>query len=269
MFKIKQFSKLSGTSSRMLRHYEKMDLLKPAKIDPDNNYRYYQAEQLTTVNKIKKLQSFGFSLTLIKEILNQENPVDLEKYLYTRQQELAEELAVITQQKDSLAQIQAELDDRQNLLDYHVVLKELPSRKVMSIRKVIADASGEGELWQTLDAVVQAQKIQFSSPPLGVSIYHDEEYQDQQIDLELQSTVVGDYSDMEEVKFFVAPAIQTASVTFQGSYEQMPQVMNALARWLETQDYEMAGPMFNINHVSPAQTPDPEKWVTEACLVLK
>lgn len=268
MFKISEFSKLSGTSTRMLRHYEKMHLLQPAAIDERNKYRYYDASQLQTVNKIKRLQSLGFSLRLIQEIFDLEDERKIADYLQLRADELAAELAVVEEQQQSLSAIQKAIHQQQSVLAYHVQLKEIPPRQVMSIRQTIADAGGEGALWQELYAEFQRQQVQFAEPMLGISIYHDPEYQEQDIDLEIQSSIVGSYQDTERVKFFEAPALQVASVTFHGPYEQMPEVMSVLGQWLETNHYRLAGPMLNINHVSPAQEENPENWITEACLVI-
>ena len=47
-----------------------------------------------------------------------------------------------------------------------------------------------------------------------------------------------------------------ASITVNGSYEQMTAVNEAAAKWIETEGYKLAGPMFNIYHVSPAMEAD-------------
>ena len=41
--------------------------------------------------------------------------------------------------------------------------------------------------------------------------------------------------------------------------------LRALAAWIEANGYEYDGPMFNIYHVSPHETQDPQTFVTEAC----
>lgn len=76
---IGEFSKATGVSKRMLRHFDKLDLLSPNHIDVFNGYRYYDMEQLTTINKIKHLQEFGFTLKAIKSLLNE--PLDFEEFL--------------------------------------------------------------------------------------------------------------------------------------------------------------------------------------------
>ncbi|WP_440897813.1 MerR family transcriptional regulator [Amphibacillus sp. Q70] len=268
MFKISEFSRLSGTSTRMLRHYEKWQLLIPNYIDEKTKYRFYSAQQLQTVNKIKKLQSLGFSLALIKEIFAARDEQEIEKYLSLRKQEISKELEAIQLQQTSLNNVQEVIGTNATILDYHVVLKEIPERDVMSIRETIPDASYEGELWRELYTEVQEQNVRFADPMLGISIYHDSEYQEESIDLEIQSSITGSYQETERVKYFVAPALQVASVTFHGPYEQMPNVMEILAQWMENNDYRINGPMLNINHVSPAQEENPDHWVTEACLVV-
>lgn len=52
MLKIGDFSKLTRISIRMLRHYEKIGLLKPNEVDDFTGYRYYSVEQLTEANRI-------------------------------------------------------------------------------------------------------------------------------------------------------------------------------------------------------------------------
>lgn len=78
-FLIGEFSKVTGVSKRMLRHFDKLDLLSPYHIDVFNGYRYYDLEQLTTINKIKHLQEFGFTLKAIKHMLDK--PLDFESFL--------------------------------------------------------------------------------------------------------------------------------------------------------------------------------------------
>ena len=62
MFKIGEFSKLSQVSIRMLRHYDKIDLLVPEKTDKFTGYRYYSSDQIEDLNLILKLKKVGFSL---------------------------------------------------------------------------------------------------------------------------------------------------------------------------------------------------------------
>ena len=62
MYKIGDFSKMSKTTIKALRYYEKEGLLKPAFIDQDTSYRYYESSQLVDISKIISLRQIGLSI---------------------------------------------------------------------------------------------------------------------------------------------------------------------------------------------------------------
>lgn len=66
LYKIGDFSNLSGLSVRTLRYYDDIDLFKPKEVDLFTNYRYYLDEQLEDLKLINELKEIGFSLEEIK-----------------------------------------------------------------------------------------------------------------------------------------------------------------------------------------------------------
>lgn len=270
MLKIGDFSRLSSISIRMLRHYDEMGLLVPSSIDEQSGYRYYNPDQIAVAGKIQKLKSLGFSLAMIKEIMeNQDDTSKLEQYFRIREQEILDELALVNTQAKLLEQASRIMKEDEDKMKYNVVLKTIPARKVMSVRSVIPSYYEEGMLWQELYQEAMNQQVKSDKNGLGMAIFHDQEYKTENVDVEVQSPVIGEYQDTDKIKFLIAPEAEVASVTFQGSYEQMNAIGQAIAEWLEINQYEIAGPMFNIYHVSPAQDPNPENWITEACYQVK
>lgn len=270
MFKIGEFSRLANVSIRMLRHYDKMDLLVPNEVDTFTGFRYYSADQLARAGKIQQLKALGFSLSLIKEMLDKGDSARMAELFALRQRELEEELHKVANQAKLLDRATEILMEERDIMAYNVVLKEIPARYVMSVRRVIKQYNDEGQLWGELMQEFQRQQVKPAENMLGISIYHDEEYKETDVDVEVQSSIApGSYRDTDSVKFHEAPAVQVASVTFHGSYDQMGDVTRAIGQWIEDHDYGIDGPMFNINHVSPGQDPNPDNWVTEACYVVK
>jgi DNA-binding transcriptional MerR regulator len=68
-YTVKQLAKLSGVSSRTLRFYDEIDLLKPA-FYGENQYRYYEEEQLLTLQQILFFRELGFPLRDIERIMH-------------------------------------------------------------------------------------------------------------------------------------------------------------------------------------------------------
>ncbi len=59
MLRIGEFSKLSKTTVKTLRYYDKVGLLKPAFVDSFTGYRYYTNEQLETMHRILMYKRAG------------------------------------------------------------------------------------------------------------------------------------------------------------------------------------------------------------------
>jgi DNA-binding transcriptional MerR regulator len=69
MFKIGEFARLTQVSAKALRLYDEMGLLKPVRVDPFTDYRYYSADQLPRLHRIIALKDLGFSLEQVKPML--------------------------------------------------------------------------------------------------------------------------------------------------------------------------------------------------------
>ena len=59
-----------GISRKAMRLYEKKGIIKPVKVDAENGYRYYSAEQIQQLNALLELKALGFSLDEIKMIID-------------------------------------------------------------------------------------------------------------------------------------------------------------------------------------------------------
>lgn len=89
------------------------------------------------------------------------------------------------------------------------------------------------------------------------------------MDVEIQVSVDGTYQDTEHVKFKYVDAMQIASVTYKGSYDQITRVNKAVAEWICENGYDFDGPSVCIYHVSPHDAKTPEDLVTEVCFPVK
>ncbi|WAB84330.1 MerR family transcriptional regulator [Microcella daejeonensis] len=65
---IQQIARLTGTTSRTLRHYDDIALLPPSRIGA-NGYRYYDERALTRLQRILLLRELGLGLPTIAEVL--------------------------------------------------------------------------------------------------------------------------------------------------------------------------------------------------------
>lgn len=71
-YTIAAMAKLSGLSTRALRHYDKFGLLSPERMQ-ENRYRLYDEEDVDRLQQILFYRELGFPLAEIKRILSAED----------------------------------------------------------------------------------------------------------------------------------------------------------------------------------------------------
>lgn len=78
-YKTSELASLAGISSRTLRYYDEIGLLKP-KRDAESNYRYYDESDVDTLQQILFFKEMSFELEKIKKImktLNKEKRIEI------------------------------------------------------------------------------------------------------------------------------------------------------------------------------------------------
>ena len=265
MLKIGEFSKLSRISVRMLRHYDEIGLLAPETTDPFTGYRYYSEAQLITAGRINALKDMGFKLCEAAELLERwEDRGTLEQRLLDQRETArlqAEEAALRLRLLDTAL----ERLRKDEPMKYDVSVKTIPERYVASVRQIIPSYDHEGELWSIFMKETARLRIQDGDPCLCVALFYDGEYKERDVDVEVQKSVKGTYPDTGHVKFKTMPKVEVASAVCKGSYDQIGEVNAAVAAWVEANGYAFDGTAFNIYHVSPHETRNPDDFVTEVC----
>lgn len=103
---IQEIARLAGTTSRTLRHYDDIGLLRPSRI-ASNGYRHYDASALVRLQRILLLRELGLGLPQIAEVLVRERAEAsaLETHLALLREEqtrLARQIAAVESTIDTL-----------------------------------------------------------------------------------------------------------------------------------------------------------------------
>ena len=69
-YRIGEFSNLGGVSTKTLRFYDEIGLLRPASVDSRTGYRHYRPQQLEELASILSLKSLGVSLADVRELMS-------------------------------------------------------------------------------------------------------------------------------------------------------------------------------------------------------
>ena len=99
---INEFAKLVSVSVRTLHYYDEIGLLKPAFVDEQNGYRFYDENSLLRMQEILFYRELDFPLKSILEILSSPD--------YDKQKALAEQRKLLELKKERLERIIVALD---------------------------------------------------------------------------------------------------------------------------------------------------------------
>jgi DNA-binding transcriptional MerR regulator len=78
---IGRFARLAGLSVGALRHYDELDLLRPADVDRFTGYRRFRRSQLETARTIARLRDLEMPIDEIRELLATDDPAARRRWL--------------------------------------------------------------------------------------------------------------------------------------------------------------------------------------------
>lgn len=110
---INDFSKLTGLSRKALYLYDEQNLLSPAFVHSETDYRYYHQNQLLTAKRIRLLKQAGFGLKEIKEVFDER--LDKEDILTLIEQKVQAEEQKIRQAMGAIKQLKQLTGDMDGL----------------------------------------------------------------------------------------------------------------------------------------------------------
>jgi DNA-binding transcriptional MerR regulator len=92
MYKVSEFSNMTGLSKETLRYYAEIKLLEPVYIDPANNYRYYDNGSYLVGRLLVYLRRFNFSIQEMLTVVNDESFENLEQLIRAKKRDLEAEI---------------------------------------------------------------------------------------------------------------------------------------------------------------------------------
>ena len=211
----------------------------------------------------------GFSLADIVRMLAVYDDRELMEAFFSARQKELEALSKDTEYKLTLLDAARKRLRKEEDMRYTVTIKTIPERYAATVRMTIPRYEDEGIIWGKMAEETCRMGLAVDDPCLCAVTYLDGEYKEENVEMMAWKTVKGRYPDTEHVKFRTLPEVTVASCTYKGSYVQITEVYAAVIAWMEANGYEPAEPMFNIYHISPHETQNPDEFVTEICYPVK
>jgi effector-binding domain-containing protein len=121
-----------------------------------------------------------------------------------------------------------------------VIVRQIESQLVLAWREVVPDDDRIQLMFEEAETYIARFEARADQPPL--TIYHDQEYREKDIDAEIALPLKIAIPGTEEMQVRNLPAIKTAAcVVHTGDYVTIYQAYNALLEWIEANGYRMTG----------------------------
>ena len=274
MFKISEFSKLSGLSIDTLYHYEKMEILIPIAVDKFTGYRNYDASQLITVNKILALRDAGFTLAKIAQILSSNpSPLSLLEMLELKALALENELKNELNRLERLHTNIFLIKNGGIPLVNEITIKRVEPILIASVRKSFSKAKFDCELeimWGEVNRYINDNGGKRTIPCM--MIYHKgwtdlKKWVDtglEQLDVEVIEPIIRPIDGNEIIKVYELSAVpKMACIVHKGPFSTISQTNEALYDWIRHNGYVADGTLREIYHKGEWATDNQDEYITE------
>jgi len=263
VYTIGQFSKIGKVSTKTLRYYDQINLLKPVHVDHENQYRYYSDQQVLIILFISELKEYGLKLEEIKAIIDQQNPELLKEFLQNKIYEIDNEVQKNLKLRRSIEMKLLKIESGGKLMETKDLKVELKEREPMIA--ICRRATTRIENVSAIIGKVFEDMYQMNLQPSGpvMTVYYDKEFDAENADIEVcipvNNKVNADKSD--KLKEFKGGL--TACTKFVGPYSKLGEAYAKIMRWIEDNGYKNSGEPYDIYLTGPSTTTNPDEFVTE------
>ena len=134
LYSIGEMAKLTNLSVKTLRYYDKIDLFKPAYVDPQTNYRYYLDSQLFQLDLIQPLKAVNTSLREIK-LAQDLSSNELYDFLSNQELKIQKQINILQNAEKSISHIKKNIrfSERYTKLD-EVMIRDESERHIVQMK---------------------------------------------------------------------------------------------------------------------------------------
>ncbi|MCX6017852.1 MAG: MerR family transcriptional regulator [Chloroflexi bacterium] len=251
MLRIGDFARLAQVSIRTLHLYDENSLLKPARIDPFTDYRYYEFEQLPRLNRILALKDLGFTLDQITDFIADDVPLTrVQEMLAHKESELKRQLDEDQARLGRVRARMSQIAEESAPPRYDIIVKSLPAVTIAGVRGMVPDFGQmervRHDLLQQLYATLAESKLVHRQE---LTLYHSSEYTETNLEME-QAVVIDSDSVLKAPMTLHAhtlPATTAATLVHHGPFWGVTTAIADVFRWLSRHELASTGSVREVH----------------------
>jgi len=256
LFKIGTFAQMNRVTIKALRFYETEGLLKPAYIDEESGYRYYEYSQMADVHRILALKESGFTLDDIKKVNKGKNKQEI---LSKRKAEILQKISELTKM---LSIIDSKLFD-EDALDAPVMIKKIPSVLVAKMDCILNSYDELFDYMPEFGMEMEKIHLECSIPEYCYTEYLEEGYQEEDVKVSICQGVVKEEKGNDKIHFEKTEEVMAACIYHKGSYADFPKTYASVLKYIADNGYEIIGNIREVYIDGVWNKEKEEDWLSE------
>jgi DNA-binding transcriptional MerR regulator len=254
LLSIGAFASLTRLSIKALRLYDQLGLLQPQHVDPQNGYRFYSVDQLSSARMIRNMREMDMPLTTIRQVLAAltSSPAQAEALARDYAEMREKQVEQIRAQVQTFIRI---IQQEKNPMTLEVDVKKIPAQQVVSITRHVKVDKLEGTIQDavaTLQSTLAGQNVSAMDSPFG--IYHGTINEQDDGPIEICIPFNGNIKTAGDMQVKQLDGGDAACVTLLGAQCAFPAVLagyDLTAEWIQKNGYEIAESPREVWHTSP------------------
>ena len=189
----------------------------------------------------------------------------LNKRFCEKEKEIEEQIKKLQKRLTALHSAKQAYKNGNMVINEKVSLKEVPNYWVLSLRRTVPNYYHEADLWQEMHELVTTQKLTAYVEELSFSIYHDNEYKEQDVDIEICGVIREPVETKGElVCREVVGCKEMATLMVYGPFSNIAPSYLGFVKWLEENEaYEIIDCDRQITHRGPWNETDEAQYLVE------
>lgn len=265
MLSIGEFSKICAVTTRTLRYYDDIDLIKPTEISKENNYRFYDVSQIRKMLLIKRLKEYDFSLEEIAKIIEIEDKNYILKKIVEKQKEIQLKInkykEIEKKIKFDILNLKRGVNVMSFINDIEVNLVETKTQYILHSRQNMS-TDDYGKYIGKLFELAYSKKINITGAP--ISIYHDKEFNHLNNDTEVALPV----QEKSQYTRLLPGGLCAVSIC-KGPYSNLTNTYAKLTEWINENGYEIVSAPYEQYVKGPMTEKSIEDFITKIYFPIK
>jgi DNA-binding transcriptional MerR regulator/effector-binding domain-containing protein len=268
LYSIGEVCRICRVSASKLRYYDEIGVIKPAKVDEENGYRYYGREVLLELPILFFLKDLGFSLKEAREALLRNDLDYLEEVFAEKSAAIGEEMKLAKYRRrtiDVWIDLIHEWRGAMGMEQYPIILKYLP--EIVAVSLPPPDFKGVRYENLLINTMIPEKILEKNTGLYTYGALYLHYPEGNRNDLQTVRPLIG--SQEENSETFPFGGFSVVSRYHRGSFATIDKTVAEMKDWAAAHNFCLRGDLIERSVIDCWSVLDEDQWLMEVYLPIE